>query len=161
MIDIVLYRPEMPGNAGNIMRLCVNFGARLHMIGPMPFVMDDRKLRRAGLDYREIVNVKVHTNFSSFLKDEKPKRLIASTAHAKKTLGEFHFEKGDYLIFGREKEGLSDEVYNVVPADLRLRIPMAPESRCINLCNSVAIVAYEAWRQNGFSGAADARDIIN
>ncbi len=157
MIDIVLYRPEMPGNAGNIMRLCVNFGARLHMIGPMAFVMDDAKLRRAGLDYREIVNVTVHVNLRAFMEREHPRRLVAATAHGKASLGSFKFEDGDYVIFGREKEGLSDEVYALIPEDLRVRIPMAEGSRCMNLSNSVAVVAYEAWRQEGFPGAVPAQ----
>ncbi|MDD7023211.1 MAG: tRNA (cytidine(34)-2'-O)-methyltransferase [Aeromonadales bacterium] len=158
MIDIVLYRPEMPGNAGNIMRLCVNFGARLHMIGPMAFVMDDARLRRAGLDYREIVNVTVHVNLKSFMERERPRRLVAATAHGHSSLKSFKFQDGDYVIFGREKEGLSAEVYALVPPELRVRIPMVGGSRCMNLSNSVAVVSYEAWRQEGFLGAVPARD---
>ncbi|MGN0908014.1 MAG: tRNA (cytidine(34)-2'-O)-methyltransferase, partial [Succinivibrio sp.] len=134
-----------------------NFGARLHMIGPMAFVMDDSRLRRAGLDYREIANVTVHVSFKAFLERERPRRLVAATAHGRTSLGEFRFQQGDFVIFGREKEGLSDEVYAEVPMPLRVRIPMAPGSRCINLSNSVAVVAYEAWRQEGFPGAALAR----
>lgn len=154
MINIVLYRPEMPSNAGNVIRLSVNVGARLHFIGPMGFFMDSQKLRRAGLDYREIANVIVHVNFAQFLEKEQPQRLIAATSRGKIPPTSFAFQDGDYVIFGREKEGLSDEVYACVSEERRLRIPMVPQSRCLNLSNSVAVVAYEAWRQLGFKGAA-------
>lgn len=157
MINIVLYRPEMPSNAGNVIRLSVNCGARLHFVGPMPFFLDDRRMLRAGLDYREIANLTVHTSFAKFLETEKPARLIASTANAHTPPTEFKFLDGDYVIFGREKEGLADEVYEKVPEELRVRIPMMPESRCLNLSNAVAVVAYEAWRQLGFAGAAFSR----
>lgn len=153
MINIVLYRPEMPSNAGNVIRLSVNCGAKLHFIGPLGFFMDNQRLLRAGLDYHELANLTVHVNFQSFLEKEKPRRLIASTSKAVKSPYDFKFEDGDYVIFGREKEGLSDEVYAVVPEDMRVRIPMMPQSRCLNLSNSVAVVAYEAWRQLNFSGA--------
>ena len=108
---------------------------------------------RAGLDYHELCNLTVHVNFQQFLEKEKPKRLIASTSKAHHSHVSFKFEDGDYVIFGREKEGLSDEVYKVIPNDLRIKIPMAPNSRCLNLSNSVAVVAYEAWRQLGFKDA--------
>ncbi len=153
MINIVLYQPEMPSNAGNVIRLSVNCGAKLHFVGPMPFFLDNRRLMRAGLDYREIANLTVHVNFKQFLEKEQPKRLIASSSKAHIALTDFCFEDGDYVIFGREKEGLSEEVYEQIPDSLRIRIPMMPESRCLNLSNSVAVVAYEAWRQLGFAGA--------
>lgn len=153
MINIVLYQPEMPSNAGNIIRLSVNCGARLHFVGPMPFFLDDRRLLRAGLDYRDIANFKVHISFRKFLESEKPKRLIASSSKASRSVYDFSFEDGDFVIFGREKEGLSAEVYEVIPEDLRVTIPMVPQSRCLNLSNSVAVVAYEAWRQMNFQGA--------
>ena len=144
MINIVLYQPEMPSNAGNIIRLSVNCGARLHFVGPLGFYLDNERLMRAGLDYHELCNLTVHVNFQQFLEKEKP------THHSHVS---FKFEDGDYVIFGREKEGLSDEVYKVIPDDLRIKIPMAPNSRCLNLSNSVAVVAYEAWRQLGFKDA--------
>ncbi|MBO6258690.1 MAG: tRNA (cytidine(34)-2'-O)-methyltransferase [Succinivibrio sp.] len=153
MINIVLYQPEMPSNAGNIIRLSVNCGARLHFVGPMPFYLDDRRLLRAGLDYRDIANFKVHVNFRQFLESEKPSRLIASSSKATVSLYDFRFADNDFVIFGREKEGLADEVYEVIPEELRLTIPMVPQSRCLNLSNSVAVVAYEAWRQLNFAGA--------
>ncbi len=155
MINIVLYQPEMPANAGNIIRLSVNCGAKLHFVGPMPFYLDDRRLLRAGLDYRDIANFTVHVNFKQFLEKEQPRRLIASSSKAHIRPTDFKFEDGDYVIFGREKEGLSDEVYAVVPEQMRVKIPMVKESRCLNLSNSVAVVAYEAWRQLGFKNAAD------
>ncbi|MCR5537281.1 MAG: tRNA (cytidine(34)-2'-O)-methyltransferase [Succinivibrio sp.] len=153
MIKIVLYQTEMPGNAGNVIRLSVNCGAQLHFIGPLPFYLDNKRLLRAGLDYREIANFKLHVNFAKFLESEKPLRLIASSSKATQSLYDFKFEDNDYVIFGREKEGLSEEVYAVVPEDKRLKIPMVEGSRCLNLSNSVAVVAYEAWRQLGFFGA--------
>lgn len=157
MINLVLYRPEMPSNAGNVIRLAVNAGARLHFIGPLGFYMDNKRLLRAGLDYRELANLTVHVNFEQFLEKEQPKRLIASTSRASISPYDFKFQDNDYVIFGREKEGLAEEVYEKVPQDLRIRIPMMPESRCLNLSNSVAVIAYEAWRQLGFKGAAFTR----
>lgn len=153
MINIVLYQPEMPGNAGNIIRLAVNCGAKLHFIGPLGFYLDNERLMRAGLDYHELCNLTVHVNFQTFMETQKPKRLIASTSKAHLSHVDFKFQAGDYVIFGREKEGLADEVYNVVPQEHRIKIPMAPNSRCLNLSNSVAVVAYEAWRQLGFENA--------
>ncbi len=153
MLNLVLYQPEMPGNAGNIIRLAVNCHAKLHFIGPLGFYLDNERLMRAGLDYHELCNLTVHVNFEKFIQKEQPKRLIASTSKATHSVYDFSFNDNDYIIFGREKEGLSEEVYERVPDNLRLKIPMARESRCINLANSVAIVAYEAWRQLGFNGA--------
>ncbi|MGN0894127.1 MAG: tRNA (cytidine(34)-2'-O)-methyltransferase [Succinivibrio sp.] len=153
MINIVLYQPEMPSNAGNIIRLSVNCGARLHFIGPLGFYLDNERLMRAGLDYHELCNLTVHTNFKSFLEKEQPKRLIASSSKAHHSHTSFKFSDGDYVIFGREKEGLSEEVFALIPEENRIKIPMAPNSRCLNLSNSVAIVAYEAWRQFGFEGS--------
>lgn len=153
MINIVLYRPEMPSNAGNIIRLSVNCGARLHFIGPLGFYLDNERLMRAGLDYHELCNLTVHVNFEQFMQKEQPKRLIASSSHAHFSHTEFKFVDGDYVIFGREKEGLADEVYKEIKPENYIKIPMAPNSRCLNLSNSVAVVAYEAWRQLGFNGA--------
>ena len=158
MLNIVLYEPEIPPNTGNIIRLCANTGFRLHIIEPMGFAWDDKRLRRAGLDYREIVNVTVHVNLKSFMERERPRRLVAATAHGHSSLKSFTFQDGDYVIFGREKEGLSSEVYALWPPELRVRIPMVGGSRCMNLSNSVAVVSYEAWRQEGFLGAVPARD---
>ncbi len=157
MINIVLYRPEMPSNAGNVIRLSVNCGAKLHFIGPLGFYLDNQRLLRAGLDYHELANLTVHVNFEKFLEKELPSRLIASTSRGTILPTQFKFEDGDYVIFGREKEGLAQEVYDKVPDEYRLRIPMMPESRCLNLSNSVAVVAYEAWRQLNFAGAAFTR----
>ena len=153
MINIVLYRPEMPSNAGNIIRLSVNCGARLHFIGPLGFYLDNERLMRAGLDYHELCNLTVHVNFQQFMQKEQPKRLSASSSQAHFSHTEFKFEDGDYVIFGREKEGLADEVYKEIKPENYIKIPMAPNSRCLNLSNSVAVVAYEAWRQLGFNGA--------
>ncbi len=150
MINIVLYQPEMAGNAGNIIRLSVNCGARLHFIRPLGFFLDNQRLMRAGLDYHELCNLTVHDSFQKFLETEQPKRLIASTSKGHLSHVDFKYEDGDYVIFGREKEGLSPEVYEHVKEENMIKIPMAPNSRCLNLSNSVAVVAYEAWRQMGF-----------
>ena len=153
MINIVLYQPEMPSNAGNIIRLSVNCGARLHFIGPLGFYLDNERLMRAGLDYHELCNLTVHVNFQQFLEKEQPKRLIASSSKAHNSHVSFKFKDGDYVIFGREKEGLSEEVFAHIPEENRIKIPMMPESRCLNLSNSVAVVAYEAWRHFNFEGS--------
>ncbi|MCR5084156.1 MAG: tRNA (cytidine(34)-2'-O)-methyltransferase [Succinivibrionaceae bacterium] len=154
MLNLVLYRPQMPANAGNAMRLAVNLGCRLHFIGPLCFFLDDRRLRRAGLDYAEVANLTVHPSLEDFLRQERPARLIAATAHGQVHCHEFSFREGDAIIFGQETSGLPAEILGSIPEGRRLRIPMAPGSRCINLSNSVAIMAYEAWRQLHFQGAA-------
>ena len=153
MINIVLYRPQMPQNAGNIIRLSANCGAKLHFVGPLDFFMDDKKMLRAGLDYHEIANLTVHTSFEKFLEKEHPLRLIASTVHGKTAPSDFKFEDSDYLLFGRETSGLPDEIMQQIPISQQLRIPMVEKSRCLNLSNAVAVMAYEAWRQLGFIGA--------
>lgn len=153
MINIVLYRPQMPQNAGNIIRLSANCGAKLHFVGPLDFFMDDKKMLRAGLDYHEIANLTVHTSFEKFMETVKPKRLIASTIHGTTAPSDFAFEDEDFLLFGRETSGLPDEVMQIIPENFRLRIPMVEKSRCLNLSNAVAVMAYEAWRQLGFIGA--------
>lgn len=150
MFEIVLYRPQMPSNAGNVIRLSANFGIPLHFVGPLDFYLDDRKLLRAGLDYHEIANLTYHTSYESFLENKKPKRLIAATIHGQKRPDEFVFEDGDFLLFGRETSGLPPEIMDSIPKDQQVKIPMVEKSRCLNLSNSVAILAYEAWRQMNF-----------
>jgi len=154
MFNIVLFEPEIPPNTGNIIRLCANTGAKLHLIEPLGFPMEDAKLRRAGLDYHEFAKVKVHKNWAQFLKDEKPdpRHLFALTT---KGSGKFHEGKylpNDYFIFGSETKGITDEVRDSIPAANRMRLAMQDSSRSLNLSNTVAIVVYEAWRQNGLAG---------
>lgn len=154
MFNIVLFEPEIPPNTGNIIRLCANTGAKLHLIEPLGFPMEDAKLRRAGLDYHEFARVKVHKNWAQFLKDEQPNpaNLFALTT---KGSGKFHEGKylpNDYFIFGSETKGITDEVRDSIPAANRMRLAMQDSSRSLNLSNTVAIVVYEAWRQNGLAG---------
>ncbi|MBO8414879.1 MAG: tRNA (cytidine(34)-2'-O)-methyltransferase [Proteobacteria bacterium] len=153
MFHLVMYRPQMPENAGNIIRLSANCGAPLHFIGPLDFFLDNKRMLRAGLDYHEIANLKVHTSFERFMEEEKPSRLIASTTRGSVIHTEFKFQDGDYIMFGRETSGLPDEVMNLISPELRITIPMVPQSRCLNLANSAAVVAYTAWQQLGYPGA--------
>ena len=154
MFNIVLFEPEIPPNTGNIIRLCANTGAKLHLIEPLGFPMEDAKLRRAGLDYHEFARVKVHKNWAQFLMDEQPdpQHLFALTT---KGSGKFHegkYSPNDYFIFGSETKGITDEVRDSIPAANRMRLAMQNSSRSLNLSNTVAIVVYEAWRQNGLEG---------
>ena len=154
MFNIVLFEPEIPPNTGNIIRLCANTGANLHLIEPLGFPMEDTKLRRAGLDYHEFARVKVHTNWAQFLADEQPNpnHLFALTT---KGSGKFHLGKyapNDYFVFGSETKGISDEVRDSISISNRMRLTMQDSSRSLNLSNTVAIVVYEAWRQNDFAG---------
>jgi len=149
MFNIVLYQPEIPPNTGNIIRLCANTGCTLHLIEPLGFKLEDKQLRRAGLDYHEWADVKTYKN----IKDLKPEK----TVYALSTKGTKHyhqasFKAGDYLIFGPETRGLPEEYLNQLHADSVLRLPMLEHSRSLNLSNTVAIVCYEALRQNQFSG---------
>ncbi len=153
MFDVVLYQPEIPPNAGNIMRLCANAGARLHLIEPLGFVLDDRRLRRAGLDYREWVNVQVHADFPTYVQTQFPPRLLACTTRGNLSLANTTFQPGDALLFGPETRGLPIELLDGISEDRRIFIPMRPGNRSLNLSNAVAIVLYEAWRQQRFAGA--------
>ena len=154
MFNIVLFEPEIPPNTGNIIRLCANTGAKLHLIEPLGFPMEDAKLRRAGLDYHEFASIKVHANWAAFLDGEKPAadRLFALTT---KGSGKFHEGKylpNDYFIFGSETKGITEEVRGSIPVANRMRLAMQESSRSLNLSNTVAIIVYEAWRQNGLAG---------
>jgi tRNA (cytidine/uridine-2'-O-)-methyltransferase len=154
MFNIVLFEPEIPPNTGNIIRLCANTGAKLHLIEPLGFPMEDAKLRRAGLDYHEFASVKVHTNWAQFLKteDPDPQHLYALTT---KGAGKFHegqYVPNDYFVFGSETKGITDEVRSSIPIGNQMRLVMQDNSRSLNLSNTVAVVVYEAWRQNGLAG---------
>ena len=152
MFHIVLFRPEIPQNAGNVIRLCANTGCRLHLIRPLGFRMDQRELRRAGLDYHEHAEVAVHDALATV--PARSDRLFAFTKHATRGHHEVAFQPDDVLLFGSETSGLPADVLETVPPERRLRIPMQPGSRSLNLANAAAIAVYEAWRQQGFSGAA-------
>lgn len=153
MLHIVLYEPEIPANTGNIIRLCANTGAQLHLIKPLGFDLDDKKLRRAGLDYHEWVAVRVHDSYARFLAEIKPPRVFALTTKGKCVVSDTSFQDHDALLFGPETRGLPATLLSALASEQRLYLPMTAESRSLNLSNTVAIVLYEAWRQLGFSGA--------
>ena len=150
MLHIVLFEPEIPPNTGNIMRLAANTGCRLHLIEPLGFELDDKLLRRAGLDYREWAETKRYRNYEELINSLKFNQLYAFTTKAKKTYNDVEFAAGDALMFGPETRGLPDVVLDSLPGDQKLRIPMAADSRSLNLSNTVAVAVYEAWRQLGF-----------
>jgi tRNA (cytidine/uridine-2'-O-)-methyltransferase len=154
MFHIVLYQPEIPPNTGNIIRLCANTGCHLHLIGPLGFELEDRKLRRAGLDYHEWASVKEHADLEKFMAHVEPGRLWALSTHGKsQSYLEAEFSKGDALLFGPETRGLPKQILDSLSAQQVLRLPMLEQSRSLNLSNAVAVVVYEAWRQNNFAGA--------
>ena len=153
MFHIVLFEPEIPANTGNIIRLCANTGAQLHLIGPLGFELDDKKLRRAGLDYHEWVSVKLYISFEAFIESVKPNRLFALTTKGRLILSDVAFHDGDTFIFGPETRGIPELRLNEIGEDHCLYLPMQADSRSLNLSNAVAIVLYEAWRQVGFVGA--------
>lgn len=159
MINIVLFEPEIPPNTGNIIRLCANTGFQLHLIEPLGFELDDKRLRRAGLDYHEWATVKKHASFDAFLQTElldetnSLKNLYAMTTKATAFYHEVAYKNGDYLIFGPESRGLPEPIRRQIGETNWLRVPMLADSRSLNLSNVTALVAYEAWRQLGFNGA--------
>jgi tRNA (cytidine/uridine-2'-O-)-methyltransferase len=153
MFHIVLYEPEIPANTGNIIRLCANAGTQLHLIKPLGFELEDKKLRRAGLDYHEWVAVKEHSSLDAFIEAVKPERILALTTKGKQIFSEVAFQAQDAFLFGPETRGLPESILTNIGANSCLYLPMQAESRSLNLSNTVAIVLYEAWRQLSFSGA--------
>ena len=153
MLHIALYEPEIPPNTGNIIRLCANTGYFLHLIEPMGFAWDDKRLRRAGLDYHEFADIKRHANFDEFLSSVGNARIFACTTKGKAYPSEASFVAGDVLLFGPETRGLPMSIIESLPEAQRLRIPMLPQSRSMNLSNAVSVFVYESWRQLGFYGA--------
>lgn len=154
MFNIVLYEPEIPPNTGNIIRLAANTGCQLHLIEPLGFDLGEKKLRRAGLDYHEFASVKTYANYAEFLEQTGAKRIFGLTTKGSRPFQEVQFEADDYLMFGPETRGLPTDVREGLGTDFCIRIPMLPESRSLNLSNSVAIVLYAAWGQHGFKGGA-------
>jgi tRNA (cytidine/uridine-2'-O-)-methyltransferase len=154
MFQVILFQPEIPPNTGNIMRLCANLGADLHLVGPLGFTLEDRLLRRAGLDYREWVSVRVHPDLHRCLAVCRPGRLFALSTRARACYAEPRFEPGDLFLFGPETRGLPQPMLDELPEGQRLRIPMRPGNRSLNLSNAVAAVLFEAWRQRSFAGSA-------
>lgn len=154
---MVLYQPEIPPNTGNIIRLCANTGACLHLIRPLGFALDERRLRRAGLDYHEWARVNEHDSLDAFNQQVGPARLFALTTRARRVFSEVRYRPGDAFLFGPETRGLPGGVLETLAASRRLKIPMMPESRSLNLSNAVAVMCYEAWRQHGFETGSATR----
>ena len=152
-LNVVLYQPEIPPNTGNIIRLCANTGAQLHLIQPLGFSLDDRKLRRAGLDYHEWASVREYVDFDTYLAERQPMRVLAFTTKARNHYQQMRYQEGDALLFGPETRGLPLELLNRIPSEHWLRIPMLPAARSLNLSNAVAVAVYQAWAQWGFIDA--------
>jgi tRNA (cytidine/uridine-2'-O-)-methyltransferase len=153
MFHVVLYQPEIPPNTGNIIRLCANAGANLHLIEPLGFSPDDSKLRRAGLDYHDWTTVRRHRDLDSFFRDVAVHRLFTVSTHNPVRYTDAEYERADAFLFGPETRGLPTGLRDSVPRPRRLTLPMTPNNRSLNLSNAVAIVLFEAWRQQGFAGA--------
>jgi len=152
MFHLILFEPEIPPNTGNIIRLCANTGAMLHLIRPLGFVLENKKLRRAGLDYREFADMQVHESLDQCLNVLKQPRLQAISTQGTTLYSDFCFEPGDALLFGPETRGLPDTILQSMDPAHILRVPMQPQSRSLNLSNVAAVVLYEAWRQQAFLG---------
>jgi tRNA (cytidine/uridine-2'-O-)-methyltransferase len=152
MFNIVLVEPEIPPNTGNVIRLAANTGARLHLIEPIGFSMDDKQVRRAGLDYHEVARVLRHADWPTFMTAEKPDptRMFALTTHGTRSVYDAAFQPGDWLVFGSETKGLDAELRESFAPGQRLKLPMQAGQRSLNLSNAVAVTVFEAWRQNGF-----------
>ncbi len=153
MLNIVLVEPEIPPNTGNIIRLAANTGFRIHLIEPLGFVLDDKRLRRAGLDYDEWANLSTHSSWSTFIEKENPRRLYAISTKGVQRHSDTEFQKDDFIIFGSETRGLPDTILSDERMHAIVRIPMQAHSRSMNLSNAVSVVVYEAWRQLGFQGS--------
>jgi len=153
MFDIVLVHPEIPPNTGNLIRLAANTGARLHLVEPLGFSMDDRQLKRAGLDYHEFAETRVHPGWSECRDALAGRRLFAFTTKAERIYTGIQYREGDVFVFGPETKGLSASFLKEFPPDTRLKLPMRPGNRSLNLSNAVAVVVFEAWRQLGFPGS--------
>ncbi|MBD8051533.1 tRNA (uridine(34)/cytosine(34)/5-carboxymethylaminomethyluridine(34)-2'-O)-methyltransferase TrmL [Limnohabitans radicicola] len=156
MFHIVLVEPEIPPNTGNVIRLAANTGCTLHLIEPLGFSMDDKHMRRAGLDYHEYAQLRRHANWDTFLATERPpaERMFALTTRGSRPVHSTSFQPGDWLVFGAETRGLAPELRERFPSAQRIRLPMRAGQRSLNLSNAVAVTVFEAWRQNGFDGAS-------
>jgi tRNA (cytidine/uridine-2'-O-)-methyltransferase len=152
MLHVVLFEPEIPPNTGNVIRLCANTGVALHLIEPLGFAIDDARLRRAGLDYREYADLRVHADYPTFLNAVAPTRVLALSTRGRQPYTSVAYASGDALLFGPETRGLPQALIDALPTEQRVRIPMRPESRSLNLSNAVAVIVFEALRQQGFAG---------
>ena len=154
MLNVVLHNPKIPPNTGNIIRLAANVGFNLHLIEPLGFEFEEKALRRAGLDYHDLTRVTRHSSYEAFLTAINPQRVYAITTKGLTSYASVDYQAGDVLLFGSETDGLPEHVMNSIKQENRLRIPMQPNNRSLNLSNSVSILVYEAWRQHGFSGGS-------
>ena len=154
MLHVVLHQPEIPPNTGNVIRLCANSGARLHLVRPLGFALDHARLRRAGLDYHEYASLQVHDDFAAFMASVQPPRVFALSTRGNTRYDRVAYAPGDAFVFGSETRGLPQSLLDALPAVRCLCLPMRPHNRSLNLSNAVAVVVYEAWRQLGFDGAA-------
>lgn len=153
MFHVILYQPEIPPNTGNVIRLCANMGACLHLVKPLGFELDDKRLRRAGLDYREWASMQVHESLAECVETARPNTLYALSTRGGRCYGNAAFVAGDAFLFGPETRGLPTSVLESLPPEQRLYLPMVAQSRSLNLSNTVAVVLYEAWRQQNFRGS--------
>lgn len=153
MLHIVLFQPEIPPNTGNIIRLCANTGMQLHLIRPLGFSLDDKRMRRAGLDYHEWASLQIHDDFAEFLAQASPARCFAMSTKGSTPYQQIHYQKGDAIVMGPESRGLPESIRSHAQVSGCIRIPMQANSRSLNLSNATSIVVYEAWRQLGFEGA--------
>ncbi|MDO5609810.1 MAG: tRNA (cytidine(34)-2'-O)-methyltransferase [Pseudomonadota bacterium] len=152
MFHVILHQPEIPPNTGNVIRLCANSGAMLHLVEPLGFSLDDKQLRRAGLDYHEYADLRVHADLDAALAAVTPGRVFALSTRSQRRYDAVAYQPGDAFLFGRETAGLPQPVLDALPAQQRLRLPMRPGNRSLNLSNAVAVLVFEAWRQQGFAG---------
>ena len=153
MFNIVLFEPEIPPNSGNIIRLCANTGSRLHMIKPLGFELDDKRLRRAGLDYHEFASVRVYENYQEYLQAQQPSVIYACTTKGRQDYSGIQYQPGDTMLFGPETRGLPQSIRDGIKPEHNIRIPMLADSRSLNLSNAVSVILFEAWRQHDFDGA--------
>lgn len=154
MFNVVLYQPEIPPNAGNIIRLCANTGAALHLIHPLGFELSESRVKRAGLDYHEMANVQEHASLDAFLQAVNPARLFALSTRGARRYTDAAFRAGDAFLFGPETRGLPQNLLDGLPREQVLRLPMRPDNRSLNLSNAVAVLVFEAWRQQDFAGGS-------
>ena len=154
MFDVVLYQPEIPPNTGNVIRLCANTGCRLHLVEPLGYSLDDKQLKRAGLDYHALTHVSVHKDWSACMRVLAGRRLFALTTKSATSAYDVRYAKDDVFVFGPETAGLPEAVLDEFPSERQVRLPMRPGNRSLNLSNAVAVVIFEAWRQLGFAGSA-------
>lgn len=154
MPHVILFRPEIPPNTGNVIRLCANTGATLHLVRPLGFELDDARMRRAGLDYHEFASVQVHDSLGECLDTLGEARVFAFSTRGRQLHTDVNYDEGDALLFGCETAGLPDDVLESIPEARRIRLPMRPGNRSLNLSNAVAVAVFEVWRQHGFDGGA-------